>query len=189
VWDNNGQYSPVIDADWQVRSSQNTLGSGIMYLMSQLTTPYWMYLDDDYGPRLGANDLVTEIVKELAVQPPNRLVAAHGVLMRPGASYRQCCSVQTEEPSQSISVDVAKFRAVAGHSSAVRDLPMRWPTYHTDLHVSMALAVTARRQHLVSRLFHGRMENLPEGSEAYSKKPEHYAMRNSLTQEWLENTR
>jgi len=183
VWDNDGVASQSMDVDWHIRSSLNVHGAGIMMLFSMLKTPYWAYFDDDYCPR--DNTLFSDILEVVKKRPIDSLVGAHGFNAKPDATYRQSQSADTEEPAKSIDVDMVKFRSVFGHSAGVRGLPFPWPTYHTDMHVSMHMAGSKRHHHHVSGLFRGRMRNLPEGAEAYSNRGNHYATRDRLMKEWL----
>lgn len=185
LWDNDGTDLPPSPVDWHIRSSRNVLGSGIMYLMSQLETPYWCYMDDDYVPAATATTLLQELTEKLGDGSPRQLISAHGVRLRKDRTYRQCCNLNTEEPAKDILVDVAKFRIVAGHNDPVKSLPRCWPSQHTDLHISMALAAGQRYSHLVSSLFHGRMDNLPEGKVGFSRQRGHYEGRDRLVETWL----
>jgi hypothetical protein len=185
LWDNDGIASQSKDVAWHVRSSENIRGSGTLMMMRMLESRFWVYMDDDNMPKLTEPDLLRDVLDVVKTQNKDQLVAAHGFRARQGATYQQCQSLDTEEPAKDIRVDMCKFRIVAGWSEPVRDLPFPFPTYNNDLHVSMLLAGKRRHHHLVSSVFHGRMKNLPEGDEAYSKRSDHYPTRDRLMQQWL----
>jgi hypothetical protein len=185
LWSNETTELDDVEVDWHVRSSRNVVGDGILALLRFLETPYFCYLDDDIVPRPGDTTLLSDAVGVVEKQPVDRLVGPHGVILQPGRSYRESCSLRTEEPEEDIRVDLLKFRTVFGHSGGVRSIPFPAPTRHFDLYTSFALAGTRRRWHLVSGIFHGRMLDLPEGSEALSKRPDHFETRDRLSRAWL----
>lgn len=183
LWSNEVSDYKGPAVDWHIRSSRNVKGNGWLTFMRMLETPYFCKLDDDCMPK--DDKLLEDAVAELTQLPPNSLLGPHGVRLRRGVSYRDCQSPQTEEPSQSVDVDLIKFRLVLGRSREVRSVPFPFDTHHNDIHVSFWLAGCSRRSHRVSSLFHKRMTYLPEGEHGMSRQPGHWEQRNELCQKWL----
>lgn len=193
VWNNGDEPFENPHVDWIINSSQNAHGHPLQFLYNYVDTEFICRMDDDLMPN--DNRVFEDVIHFMTDHGKSqRIVGGYGVILQDGKNYQESTQVGCGHHYKAIDsdtpIDIVKGRIMWFRQEFANEIPFEKSHIHADLTTSFGLSKHRRLFHIIPKFLEGRIRELDElyddgGGRGYSRKTDHYEMRNQLTQEWI----